>query len=120
MQTFIRQMIAPATVVVTSLLMVFAWPASARDDFQFTFQPNLRDQLQKLEIPTLGIYDTKDNIVSPNNANLLKKNVKSHHVTMMSASRHFPMIDEPEAFMRTLDEFLANQPEEHLMSKNGN
>ncbi|MCA9971459.1 MAG: alpha/beta hydrolase [Anaerolineales bacterium] len=81
---------------------------------------DLREQLQQLQIPTLGIYGTKDNIVSPKNARLLSQGVKVNHVAMMTDSRHFPMIDEPEAFMKTLDAFLANRHEEQLMSKNGN
>ena len=36
---------SPASVLFLVLLLVTTWPAGARDDFQFTFQPNHRDQL---------------------------------------------------------------------------
>ncbi|MCA9978824.1 MAG: hypothetical protein KC413_23855, partial [Anaerolineales bacterium] len=69
---------------------------------------DLREDLSHLDIPTLGIYGMKDNIVSPNNAKLLNKNVQLNQVAMMAHSRHFPMIDEPETFMQTLGTFLQN------------
>ncbi|MBE2198492.1 MAG: alpha/beta hydrolase [Anaerolinea sp.] len=80
---------------------------------------DLREDLVHLNIPTLGIYGTKDNIVSPSNAHLLNKNTHLNQVALMAHSRHFPMIDEPEAFMQTLDTFLQNSHEEELVSKPG-
>ncbi|RMG89441.1 MAG: alpha/beta hydrolase [Chloroflexi bacterium] len=70
---------------------------------------DLRQKLGELHIPTLGIYGTKDNIVSPSNAKLLQNGVKSAHIAMMTRSRHFPMTDEPQRFIETLTHFLNNQ-----------
>lgn len=81
-------------------------------------QTDLRQQLKDLTIPALGIYGTKDNIVSPNNAKLLRQEVAVNQVMMMQRSRHFPMIDESEAFMQTLDAFLQ-ESEESTVSKVG-
>jgi pimeloyl-ACP methyl ester carboxylesterase len=67
---------------------------------------DLRSKLPTLDIPTLGIYGAKDKIVSPMNADLLKSGVKSVEVKMLSLSRHFPMIDEPEHFLEAVDNFL--------------
>lgn len=67
---------------------------------------DLSKQLPTLNIPTLGIYGAKDNIVSPINAELLKNGVKSVEVQMMPESRHFPMTDEPERFLKTINSFL--------------
>lgn len=69
---------------------------------------DLRNTLPTLHIPTLGIYGVSDNIVSPNNAQLLKQGVSSAEVCMMQFSRHFPMTDEPEAFIDTLNNFLKS------------
>jgi pimeloyl-ACP methyl ester carboxylesterase len=71
-------------------------------------QTDLRDRLPTLKQPALGIYGAHDNIVSPNNANLLKSGVRTSQVAMMENSRHFPMSDEPEAFINTLSYFLNN------------
>jgi len=69
-------------------------------------ETDLRENLPSLHIPTLGIYGTKDNIVSPNNAKMLRDGVTDNRVSMMHYSRHFPMIDEPEKFLSALDSFL--------------
>jgi pimeloyl-ACP methyl ester carboxylesterase len=54
----------------------------------------------------------RDNIVSPSNAGLLEENAEHPQVTMMQHSRHFPMIDEPDKFMSTLDSFLSSNSSE--------
>lgn len=69
-------------------------------------QTDLRADLPSLNMPILGIYGVKDNIVSPTNAELLTQNVKTAQVMMMEHSRHFPMTDEPEKFVTVLTEFL--------------
>ncbi len=69
-------------------------------------QTDLRDRLPTLKQPTLGIYGVNDNIVSPRNAGLLKDGIQTSQVAMMKKSRHFPMSDEPEAFVNTLSYFL--------------
>jgi pimeloyl-ACP methyl ester carboxylesterase len=69
-------------------------------------QTDLRGQLQSLLTPTLGIFGRRDNIVSPVNARLLSEGVKDSRVAIMEQSRHFPMSDEPQHFVRTLTGFL--------------
>jgi pimeloyl-ACP methyl ester carboxylesterase len=71
-------------------------------------QTDLRDRLPTIKQPALGIYGTSDNIVSPTNANLLTAGIRTSQVVMMEKSRHFPMSDEPEAFINTLSYFLDN------------
>jgi pimeloyl-ACP methyl ester carboxylesterase len=71
-------------------------------------ETDLRAELPQLNIPTLGIYGTHDNIVSPTNADLLSQGRPNAQVSMMQKSRHFPMIDEPDLFMETLTKFLNN------------
>ncbi|MBK8429972.1 MAG: alpha/beta hydrolase [Chloroflexi bacterium] len=77
------------------------------DDLRKT---DLSPQLVNLTIPTLGIYGVKDNIVSPKNAELLNKFVKTASIAMMENSRHFPMTDEPEKFLQVLVQFLQAEP----------
>ncbi len=69
-------------------------------------ETDLRDELTVLKLPALGIYGARDNIVSPSNAKLLAGGVVSAQVSMMQHSRHFPMIDEPDLFINTLNDFL--------------
>lgn len=72
-------------------------------------ETDLRPKLPSLDKPVLGIYGAKDNIVSPSNAELLAHSVKLSTVSMLKRSRHFPMSDEPEEFVQSLDKFLANR-----------
>lgn len=75
-------------------------------------ETDLRNRLPQLEIPALGIYGTKDNIVSPNNAKYLRAGGQKNQIAMMAKSRHFPMIDEPENFMTSLSKFLQTSSNE--------
>jgi pimeloyl-ACP methyl ester carboxylesterase len=69
---------------------------------------DLRSKLPTLNLPALGIYGEKDNIVNPSNAKLLKEGVKASQISILSRSRHFPMTDEPEVFLETINQFLIN------------
>jgi pimeloyl-ACP methyl ester carboxylesterase len=69
---------------------------------------DLQRDLQRLSVPTLGIYGQKDNIVSPSNAQLLARGAIHAKITMMNDSRHFPMSDEPEKFVNAMSTFLSN------------
>lgn len=69
-------------------------------------ETDLRAELASLNMPTLGIFGRRDNIVSPVNAQLLSKGARSSHVAMMERSRHFPMSDEPQRFVNTMTGFL--------------
>lgn len=69
-------------------------------------ETDLRPRLGQLAIPTLGIYGRGDNIVAPNQAQLIAKSVPNGRSKMMDRSRHFVMLDEPELFNKTILDFL--------------
>jgi pimeloyl-ACP methyl ester carboxylesterase len=71
-------------------------------------ETDLSAQLSELEIPALGIYGSRDNIVSPHNATLLAHGAHFSEIAMMSQSRHFPMTDEPGRFVSVINRFLAD------------
>ncbi len=71
------------------------------------YRTDLRQQMYKVTIPTLGVFGRQDNIVNPNQARLLTKGVSQSRVEVLNASRHFPMLDEPEKFIQIVQEFLA-------------
>jgi pimeloyl-ACP methyl ester carboxylesterase len=68
---------------------------------------DLRGQLDKLSVPALGVFGVHDNIVNPNQSQLLAKGVPHAQIEMMEESRHFPMLDEPARFIEILQRFLA-------------
>jgi pimeloyl-ACP methyl ester carboxylesterase len=67
---------------------------------------DLRSQLSELRIPILGVSGKADNIVDPNQVDLIAQNVAASQVEVMALSRHFPMLDEPAMFNATIRQFL--------------
>ncbi len=69
---------------------------------------DLRPRLPELHIPVMSINGVGDNVVNPNQATLIARWVPGARIEMMPSSRHFPMLDEPEAFNERLYSFLKN------------
>lgn len=69
---------------------------------------DLRSRMGEISVPTLGIFGKRDNIVNPDQANVLLQGVPHAHIHSMANSRHFPMIDEPDHFRQALVSFLVN------------
>ncbi len=79
--------------------------ASIRD-LRFT---DLRPRLHELRIPVMGIYGRKDNIVSPNQGEVIREGAKNHIVEYFDESGHFPMLDQTNRFHETVLKFLADK-----------
>jgi pimeloyl-ACP methyl ester carboxylesterase len=56
----------------------------------------------------MSVNGVGDNVVSPDQAALIGRYVQHSRIEMMPRSRHFPMLDEPEAFNQRLRSFLDN------------
>ena len=67
---------------------------------------DLRPRLHEVLVPTLGIYGMRDVIVHPKQYAPLQAGVKQACVAIMSHSGHFPMLDEPEAYLSHIKSFL--------------
>lgn len=72
------------------------------------WRTDLRSQVGQIDAPTLGIYGIHDNIVNPNQGRALLTGVPHAQIAMLSKSRHFPMLDEPDLFRQTLLDFLSD------------
>ncbi|MBN1661441.1 MAG: alpha/beta hydrolase [Anaerolineae bacterium] len=68
---------------------------------------DLRPRLGMLRMPVLGVYGRGDKIVDPRQSELFQR-IANSRVEMLSGSRHFPMLDEPEAFHKILMSFLSS------------
>ncbi len=68
---------------------------------------DLSQQLPTLTAPVMGIYGVGDNVVEPNQANVIAKRAPISRIKMMNGSKHFPMLDEPQAFNSQLADFLS-------------
>ena len=67
---------------------------------------DLRPRLPNVHIPTLGIYGSKDGVVNPNQADVIRALVPDSRVEVFEGAKHFPMLGEPERFHQLLAEFL--------------
>jgi len=69
-------------------------------------ETDLRPRLHELQVPTMGIFGRKDNIVTPKQGEVLKKHVDSNVVHYFEGSGHFPMLDETDEFHAKIYSFL--------------
>lgn len=69
------------------------------------WRTDLRPELHRLTTPTLIVHGGHDDVVNPNQAELFD-HVPAAQVVVMPESRHFPFLDEPEAFNDVLMRFL--------------
>ena len=79
--------------------------ARSIDDLYHT---GLSPRLRECEVPVMGIYGRKDNIVSPKQGDVLRKGVDKHTVHYFEQSGHFPMLDETEHFHQAILDFLTD------------
>lgn len=79
---------------------------SFSDSIRDLRETDLRPRLHELQIPAMGIFGRKDNIVMPQQGEVLKAGVDNHVVHYFEKSGHFPMLDETERFHEKILEFL--------------
>jgi len=69
-------------------------------------QTDLRPRLEEIKVPMLGIYGRVDRIVNPKQGDVLAQGAPQADIRYFKKSGHFPMLDEPQRFCQTLQEFL--------------
>ncbi|NLX08380.1 MAG: alpha/beta hydrolase [Chloroflexi bacterium] len=71
-------------------------------------QTDLRPDLYRVKVPTLGMYGKKDIIVRPSEHQTLKQGVPHAQIEWFPDAGHFIMMDSPERFITTLRTFLQS------------
>jgi pimeloyl-ACP methyl ester carboxylesterase len=69
-------------------------------------QVNLSSQLAPIKIPVLGIYGDQDQIVQPRQAEVLRRGIPHARVETYAGAGHFIMLDSPQRFRQSLEQFL--------------
>jgi len=69
---------------------------------------DLTTKLSLIKTPVMGIYGDKDIIVAPDQWKPLKNGVSHARIERFSKAGHFPMLDQPHQFQKTLRDFLEN------------
>ena len=67
---------------------------------------DLRPMLSQVAVPVMGMYGDRDVIVHPTQWQPLLHGIPTASIKRFPKAGHFIMLDEPEAFMHTLKEFL--------------
>lgn len=69
---------------------------------------DLTSQLSQIRVPVMGMYGDRDIIVSPDQWKPLKQELPHARIERFSKAGHFPMLDQPRQFQKTLRDFLEN------------
>jgi pimeloyl-ACP methyl ester carboxylesterase len=70
---------------------------------------DLRQQIQQIQIPAMGMYGAHDIIVNPNQWKPLQSGITHARIERFSNAGHFIMLDAPDRFMTTLLDFLDHE-----------
>jgi pimeloyl-ACP methyl ester carboxylesterase len=71
---------------------------------------DLRPMLTRVAVPAMGMYGDRDVIVNPMQWQPMLGGIPAASIRRFPNAGHFIMLDEPEAFMQTLKEFLDLEP----------
>lgn len=69
---------------------------------------DLRPEITQIQVPVMGMYGAKDNVVHPDQWIPLKKGIPNSRVERFQNAGHFIMLDEPQKFTKILHDFLGN------------
>jgi pimeloyl-ACP methyl ester carboxylesterase len=75
-------------------------------------QTDLRPDLHRVTVPTLGMYGRRDIIVRPSEHKTLKAGVPHAQIEWFPDAGHFIMMDSPERFITTLRTFLLTSQQQ--------
>lgn len=67
---------------------------------------DVTERIRTIAVPTLIIGGRHDVHVSPSWSEMMAQSIQHAQLAMMQHSGHFPWLDEPELFFRTVKEFL--------------
>ena len=67
---------------------------------------DVRPNLSAIQIPALGMYGDRDNIVHPRQWQPMQAGIPHARVQRFPSAGHFIMLDEPRVFEQTLQDFL--------------
>lgn len=85
-------------------------PAMTYGDFLACNQFDVRDRLVEVGRPVLVISGTEDRLVPPRFAEALAMGLPDGHFLSLEAAGHFAMLEQPEAVITAVRDFLFNGP----------
>jgi pimeloyl-ACP methyl ester carboxylesterase len=67
---------------------------------------DLRPSISKIQVPVMGMFGHRDNIVSPREWQVLQAGLPASRIERFKNAGHFIMLDEPQLFREKLKNFL--------------
>jgi pimeloyl-ACP methyl ester carboxylesterase len=92
-----------------SELMLMARSREATGRYAWTpymHNPKLRQRLHRVRIPTLVLWGEADRLVKPDYGRALAAAIPGARFATVGAAGHFPHLEQPDAFVRSIFEFL--------------
>ena len=71
---------------------------------------DVREDLRRVEIPTLLIWGRRDPLIPPSIGDLMRAEIPDSRLLVIERAGHNPMFDRPEDFNGALLAFLAGEP----------
>ena len=114
----IRETFAPASLENAGLMQLYATIASFNLDLRPELAPTIlaqeillpAERLKEIACPTLTVTGRYDSLVPPEVMHHFAKRIPGAECVEFEASGHSPYFEEPEAFNRMLERFLAATP----------
>jgi len=75
-------------------------------------QTDLCPLIHQINVPVMGMYGDKDIVVNPNQWKPIHQNISNSRIERFPDAGHFIMLDQPEAFMPTLLDFINSSKTE--------
>jgi pimeloyl-ACP methyl ester carboxylesterase len=109
-------LLGAARYATPSFLPILVWDAlragpatlwrAARD----ILAEDVREDLRRIEAPTLLVWGQRDTLVPPAVGHLLREEIPSSRLLFLERAAHVPMFDRPEEFNTALLAFFAPEP----------
>ena len=71
---------------------------------------DVREDLRRIEVPTLLVWGQRDPLIPPAVGDLLREEIPDSRLLVLEKAAHVPMFDRPEEFDAALLAFLAGGP----------
>lgn len=66
------------------------------------------EEMRGISVPTLVIWGSEDRVFSPDNAERLRADIENAEVHIISNAGHLPQLEQPDAFLDTVQPFLES------------
>lgn len=73
----------------------------------YMHNPKLKGRLHRIDVPTLVVWGDKDGLVTPAYGKAFAAEIPGARFETVTEAGHFPQIEQPDAFLRLVDGFLA-------------